>query len=177
MKKVHIYGDGACEGNPGPGGYGTVLLFLGVRAHRLELHGGYRNTTSNRMELIAIIKGLEVLKEKCAVRIFSDSLYVIDALAKGWAVKWRTKGWRLNKRKRAKNADLWGRLLELCEAHEVTAYHWVKGHSGNPVQEHCDRLAKEARSEPNLAHDEQYERDELSVVHGDPQQEFHSLKF
>ena len=173
MKKVHIYGDGACEGNPGPGGYGTILLSFGERGiHELELHGGFRNTTNNRMELIAIIKGFEVLKEKCAVRVFSDSKYVIEALSQGWAVNWRAKGWWRTKRERAKNPDLWGRLLELCEAHDVT-YHWVKGHSGNPVQERCDTLAQEARRAPNLPTDKQYEQ---SVVHEDPQKEFSTLR-
>ena len=169
MKKVHVYGDGTCDPNPGPGGYGTVLLF--GTEHRLELDGGYRLTTNNRMELIAIIKGLEALKEKCSVRIFSDAKYVINALEQGWAVKWRAKGWMRTKRERAKNPDLWERLLELCEAHEVT-YHWVKGHSGNPVQEHCDYLAKEARSQPNLPSDEQYERDHQTVAQEDPQRQF-----
>ena len=153
MKKIQLYADGACQGNPGPGGYGAVLLF---GEHRKELSGGYRKTTNNRMELTGVIKGLEALKEKCKVEVYSDSKYVVDALSKGWAARWRANGWRRNKKERALNPDLWGRLLALCEGHEVT-FHWVKGHSGNPENERCDQLATEAAAQPDLHSDEQYD--------------------
>ena len=153
MKEIRLYTDGACHGNPGPGGYGVVLLF---GEHRKELSGGYRKTTNNRMELKAVIKGLEALREKCKVELYSDSKYVVDALSKGWAAKWRANGWRRNGREPAINPDLWGRLLELCEAHDMT-FHWVKGHSGNPENERCDQLATEAATQPNLPADELYE--------------------
>ena len=153
MREIRLYTDGACHGNPGPGGYGVVLLF---GEHRKELSGGYRKTTNNRMELMAVIKGLEALRGKCKVEIYSDSKYVVDALANGWAAKWRANGWQRNKREPAINPDLWGRLLELCEAHDVTL-HWVKGHSGNPDNERCDRLATEAATQPGLPDDEPYE--------------------
>ena len=152
MKKTQLYADGACQGNPGPGGYGTVLLF---GEHRKELSGGYRKTTNNRMELTAVIKGLEALKEKCEIEVYSDSKYVVDALSKGWAARWRANGWRRNKKERALNPELWGRLLALCEAHEVT-FHWVKGHSGNPENERCDQLASEAATQPDLPPDNPY---------------------
>ena len=153
MRKIQLYADGACHGNPGPGGYGVVLLF---GEHRKELSGGYRKTTNNRMELMAVIKGMEALKEKCKVELYSDSKYVVDALSNGWAAKWRANGWRRNKREHAINPDLWERLLELCEAHEVT-FHWVRGHSGNPGNERCDQLATEAATQADLPADELYE--------------------
>ena len=154
MKQVDIYTDGACQGNPGPGGYGVVLL---SGEHRRELSGGYRRTTNNRMELLAVIEGLAALKEKSKVRVHSDSRYVVDALAKEWAVKWRKNGWMRNKQDAAINPDLWARLLDLCEGHDMS-YRWVKGHSGNPENERCDRLATQAASQPNLPADEPYER-------------------
>lgn len=153
MKTIQLHVDGACHGNPGPGGYGVALLY---GQHRREISGGYRQTTNNRMELMAVIKGLEALKEKCAVQLYSDSKYVVDALSKGWAERWRANGWRRNKKERAVNPDLWGRLLELCEAHEVT-FNWVRGHSGNPENERCDQLATEAANQPDLPADEPYE--------------------
>ena len=153
MKEVRLYTDGACQGKPGPGGYGVVLLF---DDHRREISGGYRKTTNNRMELIAVIKGLEALRERCKVALYSDSKYVVDALSNRWAAKWRANGWRRNKREPAINPDLWGRLLELCEAHEMT-FHWVQGHSGNPDNERCDRLATEAATQSDLPADEPYE--------------------
>ena len=153
MREIQLYADGACQGNPGPGGYGVVLLF---GEHRKELSGGYRKTTNNRMELTAVIKGLETLKEKCNVEVHSDSKYVVDALSNGWAAKWRANGWRRNKRERAINPDLWGRLLELCEAHDVS-FHWVRGHSGNPENERCDQLATQAAIQPDVPPDEPYE--------------------
>ena len=155
MKKVTLYTDGACSGNPGPGGYGVVLL---CDKHRWELSGGYRRTTNNRMELMAVIKGLEALKENCSVTLYSDSKYVLDALSKGWARRWRANGWRLRKRgKPAVSPDLWGRLLDLCDGHEMT-YNWVKGHAGNVENERCDRLSNAAMARPGLPADEAYER-------------------
>ncbi len=154
MNEVDIYTDGACLGNPGPGGYGVVLL---SGEHRKELSGGYRRTTNNRMELLAVIEGLATLKEKCTVRVHSDSKYVVDALAKGWAVKWRRNGWTRNKRDAAINPDLWEKLLDLCEGHAMT-YHWVKGHSGDRENERCDWLATQAAAQPNLPADGPYEK-------------------
>ena len=159
MRKIRIYADGACQGNPGPGGYGVVLLY---GEYRKEISGGYRKTTNNRMELTAVIKGLEALKERCQVDLYSDSKYVVDALSKGWAARWRENGWYRNKNENAVNPDLWERLLELCEEHEVTFY-WVRGHSGIPENERCDQLARESTTRPNLQTDSPYE----SSVHPD----------
>ncbi len=152
-KPVTIYTDGACVGNPGPGGYGTVLLH-GDR--RRELSGGYRRTTNNRMELLAAIVGLEALKGRCRVTLHSDSQYLVNAMEKGWAEKWRANGWRRGKRGKALNPDLWDRLLGLCEHHDVK-FHWVRGHSGNPENERCDKLAVEAAHQKGLLVDEAYE--------------------
>ena len=154
MREVSLYTDGACIGNPGPGGYGVVLLSGGQCK---ELSGGYRLTTNNRMEMMAVIVGLEALKAECKVTLYSDSKYVLDALSKGWAARWRANGWLRNRRERAVNPDLWERLLALCEGHDVT-FCWVKGHSGDPYNERCDRLAKEVAAQPGLPADEEYER-------------------
>ena len=154
MRDVRLYTDGGCIGNPGPGGYGVVLLSGG---RRKELSDGYRLTTNNRMELMAVIVGLEALKGRRRVALYSDSKYVLDALSKGWAARWRANGWRRNMRERAVNPDLWERLLAPCEAHDMT-FHWVKGHSGNPHNERCDRLATKAAARPHLPADEEYER-------------------
>jgi len=140
MKQVTLYTDGACSGNPGPGGTGTVLIY-GNR--RKEIARAYRQTTNNRMELLSVIIGLEALKEPCRVALYSDSRYVIDAIQKGWAVKWRANGWMRTKKDAALNVDLWEQLLALLERHEVTC-HWVKGHAGNVENERCDVLAREA---------------------------------
>ncbi|MDE0199441.1 MAG: ribonuclease HI [Caldilineaceae bacterium] len=154
MKEVTLYTDGACSGNPGPGGFGVVLLFGG---HRKELWGGYRRTTNNRMELLAVIKGLEALKERCRVTLYSDSKYVLDGLTKGWAGRWRANGWRRNRKgELAVNPDLWTRLLDLCGGHEMR-YQWVKGHAGDVENERCDELSNQALARPNLGVDEQYE--------------------
>jgi ribonuclease HI len=134
---VEIYTDGACKGNPGPGGYGVVLLSGG---RRKELSGGFRKTTNNRMELLACIEGLRSLKRPCTVILTSDSRYVVDAVTNGWAVRWRSKGWKLSPSKSAKNADLWALLLDLCSEHQVS-FKWVEGHSGHPENECCDVLA------------------------------------
>ena len=137
MKTVTIYTDGACSGNPGPGGWGAILEYEG---HRKELSGGEENTTNNRMELTAVIRGLEALKESCVVELYSDSKYVIDALEKGWAWGWKKKGWVKSDKKPALNPDLWEQLLALTQRHEMH-YHWVKGHADNPMNNRCDELA------------------------------------
>lgn len=153
-KKVIIYTDGACLGNPGPGGYGVVLLFDG---HRKELSGGFRLTTNNRMELLAVVVGLRSLKERCSVTVYSDSQYVVNAIEKGWAARWRANGWKRNKKEKAINADLWPQLLDLCDAHEVKMV-WVRGHSGVEENERCDVLSVAAAKQRNLPVDEGYER-------------------
>ena len=137
MKTITIYTDGACSGNPGPGGWGAVLLYGG---HQKELSGGEANTTNNRMELSAVIEALSLLKEPCAVELYSDSKYVIDGLEKGWAKGWRAKGWVKSDKKPALNPDLWGRLLDLTERHTLR-YHWVKGHGDTEYNNRCDALA------------------------------------
>ena len=137
MKQVEVFTDGACSGNPGPGGWGAVLRYNG---HEKELSGGEANTTNNRMELCAVIFALEALKEPCSVKLYSDSQYVCNALTLGWAKKWRAQGWMRNKKEKALNPDLWERLLNLCDRHEVEV-NWVKGHAGHPENERCDRLA------------------------------------
>ena len=138
MKKtVEIYTDGACSGNPGPGGWGAILRYKGVEK---ELSGGEGQTTNNRMELTGVISALKALKEPCAVELYSDSKYVIDALEKGWAVSWRKKGWIKSDKKPALNPDLWAELLDLTEKHEMH-YHWVKGHADNQYNNRCDALA------------------------------------
>jgi len=137
---VIIYADGACLGNPGPGGYGTVLLF---QDKRKELSGGYRRTTNNRMELMAAIVGLEALKAPSKVVLYSDSKYVVDAVEKGWARGWRRNGWRKADKQMAMNPDLWERLLDVCARHNVR-FEWVKGHAGNVENERCDALANAA---------------------------------
>ena len=137
MKTVTLYTDGACSGNPGPGGWGAILEWGG---HEKELSGGEVSTTNNRMELTAVIEGLKALKEPCIVELYSDSKYVIDGLSKGWAVSWRKNGWRKADKKPALNPDLWGELLDLVEKHQVQ-YHWVKGHAENPKNNRCDQLA------------------------------------
>ena len=137
MKKVEIYTDAACSGNPGPGGWGAVLVYAG---HEKELSGGERETTNNRMELTAVIEALSALREPCEVTLTSDSKYVIDALVLGWAEGWRARGWRKADKSPALNADLWARLLDLVRIHRMT-YVWVKGHAGHPYNERCDRLA------------------------------------
>ena len=137
MKKVNIYTDGACSGNPGPGGWGAVLVYRGIEK---ELCGGERETTNNRMELTAVISALSSLKEPCEVELCSDSKYVLDALTKGWAESWRRNGWKKADKKPALNADLWQVLLELVAVHKMT-YVWVKGHEGHEYNERCDRMA------------------------------------
>lgn len=137
MKHVEIYTDGACSGNPGPGGYGTILVYQGKER---ELSGGYAETTNNRMELMAAIAGLSALKEPCEITLTSDSKYLIDAIVLGWAKKWRDNNWIKPDKKPALNPDLWEQLLDLLEIHKVN-FVWVRGHQGHPYNERCDRLA------------------------------------
>ena len=137
MKTVTLYTDGACSGNPGPGGWGAILEFMG---HEKEMSGGEESTTNNRMELTAVIMGLRALKEPCVVELYSDSKYVIDGLQKGWAAGWRKKGWIKSDKKPALNPDLWGELLDLTEKHTLH-YHWVKGHDENEKNNRCDQMA------------------------------------
>ncbi len=137
MKNVEIYTDGACKGNPGPGGWGAILRYNGVEK---EISGGEANTTNNRMELTAVIRALELLNQPCKVSLYTDSQYVSNALTLGWAEKWKANGWMRNKKEKALNPELWDKLLTLCKTHEVDV-HWVKGHAGHPENERCDRLA------------------------------------
>lgn len=137
MKTITLYTDGACSGNPGPGGWGAILQYNGVEK---ELSGGEGETTNNRMELTAVIAGLQALKEPCIVELYSDSKYVIDALQKRWVYGWRARGWVKSDKKPALNVDLWEQLLALLERHQVR-YHWVKGHAENPYNNRCDELA------------------------------------
>jgi ribonuclease HI len=150
---VTIYTDGACFGNPGPGGYAAVLL---CGFTRMELSGGRRLTTSNRMELLAAITALEALKRPCRVTLYSDSQYLVDAVMKGWASRWRANGWKRNRKEFAVNTDLWGSLLDLCAQHEVE-FVWVQGHAGNPENERCDALSIAASRSEELPVDTGYE--------------------
>ena len=138
---IKIYTDGACSGNPGPGGYGAILRCEG---REKELSGGEPHTTNNRMELMGVITALEALKYPCKVRLTTDSKYVVDGITKGWAQGWRKKGWKKSDGKPALNPDLWGRLLDLLETHEVE-FCWIKGHAGHPENERCDTLAVQQR--------------------------------
>ena len=141
MSIVYIYSDGACSGNPGPGGYGVLLR---QKDKELELSGGEQETTNNRMELMGVITGLEALKKPCKVIIQTDSKYVVDGIMKGWAKSWKKNGWIKGDKKPALNADLWDRLLNLLEKHDVE-FNWIKGHAGHPENERCDKLAVAAR--------------------------------
>src|SRR3990172_4969915 len=150
--KVEIYTDGACNRNPGPGGYGAVLLHGG---RRREISGGFSLTTNNRMEILAAIAGLEALKYSCEVTLYSDSEYLVNAMTLGWAKRWRQNGWRRNEEEMAKNADLWERLLKVSETHDVK-FVWVKGHAGHRENERCDELARITASKPHLPLDQRY---------------------
>jgi len=139
MKEVKIYTDGACRGNPGPGGYGAVLQY---GSHEKEISGSKDYATNNQMELMAAIVGLKILKESCNVQIYSDSKYLTDSFNKGWIYNWQRQNWMHGNGERA-NADLFKELLTLVEKHKVT-FHWVKGHSGHPLNERCDKIANKA---------------------------------
>jgi ribonuclease HI len=157
--KWTIYTDGGCIGNPGPGGYGAVMLSNGLRK---ELTGGYRLTTNNRMELMAAIKALSTLQEPSSVVLYSDSRYLVDGMNKGWAKAWRANQWRRKGRQKALNADLWKMLLELAERHTVK-FVWVEGHAGNRENERCDRLTQQAASRKNLPADRSYEQQQAEA--------------
>jgi ribonuclease HI len=150
--RLAIYTDGGCSKNPGPGGYGVVLLKGGERQ---ELSGGYAHTTNNRMELMGCIKGLESLDGTGPVAVYSDSQYVVNGIAKGWARRWRSNNWMRNKDEAAENSDLWARLLDLCEKRDVQ-FHWVRGHNGHPENERCDELAVEMTHRADLPPDRGY---------------------
>lgn len=137
MKHVTIYTDGACSGNPGPGGYCAILIYNGAEK---ELSGGDANTTNNRMELMGAIAALEALKEPCRVDLYSDSKYLVDGITKGWARGWRTRGWIKSDKKPALNPDLWDKILNLTDTHDVSL-HWVKGHAENEYNNRCDEIA------------------------------------
>ena len=141
MKKVILYTDGACSGNPGPGGYGAVLIYGGVEK---EIFGGEKSTTNNKMEMMAVIKGLEALKEPCEVEVYSDSAYIVNAIEQGWIESWKKNGWRKSDKKPVKNVDLWERLLELMDKHNVT-FNKVKGHADDEYNNRCDRIAVRER--------------------------------
>ena len=160
LRHVVIHTDGSCIGNPGPGGYAAILEY---RGQEKELSGGFRRTTNNRMEILAVIVGLEALKERCAITVYSDSRYVVDAVEKGWAKKWRASGWMRNKRERAVNPDLWERLLSALDKHEVELK-WVRGHAGNPGNNRADRLALAAANGKDLPHDEGYENPARGLI-------------
>ncbi len=137
MKKVTIYTDGACSGNPGPGGWGAILEYNGIEK---EMSGGASDTTNNKMELTGVIEALSALREPCEVEIFTDSRYVVDGIEKGWAEKWKANGWMRNRREPALNPELWDKLLSLLDTHKVH-FNWVKGHASNEKNNRCDILA------------------------------------
>ena len=144
MKKITIYTDGACRGNPGPGGYGCILQYIdgAGHTHQKELSAGFSQTTNNRMEILAAVVGLEALREGCEIRLYSDSKYLVDAYRQGWVQKWKPNDWFRDARKKekAKNVDLWKRLEKAMEPHQVE-FCWVKGHADNPFNNRCDELA------------------------------------
>ena len=141
MKKVILYTDGACSGNPGPGGYAAILIYNNIEK---EVVGGQKDTTNNKMEMMAVIKGLEMLKESCEVEVYSDSAYVVNSIEKGWIYSWRKNGWKKADKKEVKNIELWERLLKQLEIHKVT-FNKVKGHAQDELNNRCDRLAVEQR--------------------------------
>ena len=154
MKCVTIYTDGACIGNPGPGGYGAVIIF---KQHRKEISSGFRKTTNNRMEILAAIRALETLTEPCEVTLHSDSAYLVNAMMQGWAERWKAQGWKRGKQGKAANPDLWEILLNLTGMHRVT-FKWVPGHKGISENERCDALANAAARGKDLPLDEAYEK-------------------
>jgi ribonuclease HI len=154
VKHVNVYTDGACIGNPGPGGYGIILEYEG---REKELSAGFRLTTNNRMELLATSIGLEALKEPCEVDLYSDSQYVVHGMERGWLKNWQANGWRTKDRKPVLNTDLWQRLAGQLGRHTVR-FHWVRGHAGHPENERVDRLAFAAAQQAGLPADEEYER-------------------
>ncbi len=159
LPKVTIYTDGACLGNPGPGGYGAVLIY---GDHCKELSGGYRLTTNNRMEIMAAIAALSALKTRCQVELYSDSQYVVNAMTKGWVTRWKAKNWMRTKEEKAKNPDLWEKIIELCSRHQV-AFHWIKGHNNHLENDRCDQLAVAAASTEALPADVGYEASHFNI--------------
>jgi ribonuclease HI len=153
LKEINLYTDGASSGNPGPGGYGVILKY---KSKVKELSSGYRKTTNNRMELKAVIEGLKTLKEKCKVDIYSDSKYIVDAIEQEWIYKWKSLGWKRNKKDKLLNPDLWKELYDLLQKHEVKL-HWIKSHNGHPENERCDKLAVKASQQSHLPADEFFE--------------------
>jgi len=153
QKSITIFTDGSCLGNPGPGGYGTILLF---KQHRKELSGGFRLTTNNRMELLAAIVGLEALKDPCSVELTTDSQYVRLGITQ-WLAGWKRNQWRTSQKQPVKNQDLWQRLDRACQQHTVN-WHWVKAHNGHPENERCDQLARAAATNEATAIDEIFEQ-------------------
>ena len=151
---VNIYTDGAARGNPGPGGYGAVLQFFDSRGneHRKEISQGYKQTTNNRMELLAAIRGLELLNQPSEVNLYSDSKYLVDAFNKGWIENWKINRWRTANHQSVKNQDLWKALITLSKIHKIT-FNWVKGHDGIELNERCDQLAVEAAESKDLIKD------------------------
>lgn len=154
MKEVTIYTDGACSGNPGKGGYGIVLLY---KDKRREFFEGYKMTTNNRMETMAVITALKFLKEPCKVNVYTDSSYVVNAINKGWVHNWKKNNWVNSSKKKTPNVDLWEELLPLLDIHNVT-FVWVKGHADNEENNRCDYLARLAIQEGNLLDDYNYLR-------------------
>ena len=154
--KIKLYSDGACLGNPGPGGFGVVLIW---GSRRKELNGGFRMTTNNRMEILAVIKGLQAISstKRFDVDVFTDSRLVVNAFNQGWLVKWQANGWKRNRKDIVLNADLWKRLLAETGKHNVT-FNWIEGHAGHAENERCDQLSKDAAMEPLLDIDEGYEK-------------------
>lgn len=159
MSQVIIYTDGACSGNPGPGGYAAILQ---SGKHTRELSQGYRKTTNNRMELMAVIAALHILTRACDVTLYSDSRYVVDAIEKGWAKSWKARGWKKADKQPAMNADLWARALDQLAKHKVKLV-WVKGHASNPNNNRCDEIAVAASKSGDLLVDEGYETVKESV--------------
>ena len=153
LKEINLYTDGASSGNPGPGGYGVILKY---NDQVKELSGGFRRTTNNRMELMAVVEGLKSLKEKCIVNIYSDSKYIVDAIEQEWIYKWKNLGWKRNKKQKLLNPDLWKKVYDLLQKHEVNLF-WVRGHNGHPENERCDFLAVKASQQPNLPADKYFE--------------------
>jgi ribonuclease HI len=157
FQEVVIYTDGACTGNPGPGGYGAVLRH---NNHRKEISRGYRKTTNNRMELMAVIEALESLKNPCKVQLFTDSQYIADSVNQGWARRWKENNWKRSKKEKAMNPDLWEKLLKLLTLHEVEM-RWLKGHDGDPENERADYLATRAIKSKSLDIDQVYENSQI----------------
>ncbi len=152
IKKINLYSDGSCLGNPGRGGYGIILEYNGKSK---EMNQGYTLTTNNRMEILGVIVGLQALKEKCHVEIYTDSQYVINAIKKAWLANWQKNGWKTANKKDVKNKDLWEILYKELQKHSIN-FNWIKGHSGHPMNERCDALAKEAAEKKDLLEDKGY---------------------